>query len=108
MNPITRRHRMWALTARPGLPGPDRQAERPAHHYRQRQRHRTRTALAGAGILGTAAITAVLPGRSLPASAAPAIRTRRGRPAPGSSMAPEGPVTSASTPQPTRKRSPGR
>jgi hypothetical protein len=66
MNPITQRHRMWARTS-----GPDRQAQRPAHHYRQRQRHRTRTALAGAGILGTAAITAVLPGSSLPASAAP-------------------------------------
>jgi hypothetical protein len=103
MNPITRRHRMWARTS-----GPDRQAERPAHHRGQRQRHRTRTALAGAGIPGTAAINAVLPGGSLPASAAPAIRTRRGRPAPGSSMAPEGPVTSASTWQPTRKRSPGR
>jgi hypothetical protein len=46
MNPITQRHRMWARTS-----GPDRQAERPAHHRRQRQKHRTRTALAGARIL---------------------------------------------------------
>ena len=32
MNPITQRHRKWART-----PGPDRKAERPAHHHRPRQ-----------------------------------------------------------------------
>ena len=63
MNPITRRHRMRARTSGPA-------ARRNARRFTAgRARHRTRTALAGVGILGTAAITAVLPGSSSPASA---------------------------------------
>ena len=103
MNPITQRHRMWARAS-----SPDRQAQRPAHHRRQRQTPHAH----GVGgrrdpwhdghhrDLARQFVASV--GGARP------IRMRRGRPAPESSMAQEGPVTSASTWQPTRKRSPGR
>jgi len=67
MNPITQH---YAASAR--APGPGRPAALPAIRPRRRLRGRTRTAAAGAGILGAAAVAAVLFGSSLTASAAPA------------------------------------
>ena len=71
MNPITQRNPAAART-----PGPGRQAERPARRQRLRLRGRARTASARAGILGAAAIAAVLFGSALTASAAPAQSAR--------------------------------
>ncbi len=80
MNPIIQDHPATART-----PGPGRQAERTTRR-RLRLRGRAHTASARAGILGTAAIAAVLFGSSLTASAAPAHPARGAAGSPADSM----------------------
>ncbi len=70
MNPIIQHH--------PAAP--------PARRPRLRRRGRARTVSARAGILGTAAIAAVLAGSSVPASAAPAHPARGAAGSPADSM----------------------
>ena len=64
MNPITQHDPAGTRT-----PGPGRQTAPPAHHDRRRRRHRAHTTSATAGILGAAAIAAVLLGNAAPAFA---------------------------------------
>ncbi len=80
MNPIIQHHPATART-----PGPGRHAERTTRP-RLRLRGRARTASARAGILGTAAIAAVLFAGALTASAAPAESARGAAGSPSDSM----------------------
>ena len=72
MNPITQHHPPSAQARRAG-----RQAPAPAHHRRLRLRGRAHAASAGAGLLGAAAIAAILLASSLPASATQAPHSAR-------------------------------
>lgn len=67
------------------IPAPGRQPVPPAHHVR-RVAGRTHAAPAMAGIVGAAAVAAVLVGSSLTASAAPAPATRSATGSPADSM----------------------
>jgi len=80
MNPTTQHHPASART-----PAPGRQTVAPAHHVR-RIAGRAHTAPARAGIVGAAAIAAVLLGSSLTASAAPAQAARGAAGSPAHSM----------------------
>lgn len=81
MNPITQHHPATART-----PGPGRWAIHPARRQRLRRRGRARTASARAGILGAAAIAAVLFAGALTASAASAQSARGAAGSPSDSM----------------------
>ena len=80
MNPTTQHH-----PARTRTSAPRRQTVAPAHHVR-RIAGRAHTASARAGIVGAAAIAAVLLGSSLTASAAPAQAARGAAGSPAHSM----------------------